>query len=54
MQRPTRKARPQEMPYIGPDFPSLRDPNLACGILPGFPIRESYPIENQEELEKNF
>jgi hypothetical protein len=42
------------MPYIGPDFPSLRDPNLACGILPGFPIRESYPIENQEELEKTF
>src|ERR1700732_3476732 len=34
--------------------PNLRDPRIAYGIISGFPVHESYPIENRAALDKLF
>lgn len=34
--------------------PNLCDPEVAYGIISGFPVHDSYPIDNRDELDKLF
>ena len=34
--------------------PNLCDPEIAYGIISGFPAHDSYPINNRDELDKLF
>jgi hypothetical protein len=34
--------------------PNLCDPEIAYGIISGFPVHDSYPIDNREKLDKLF
>lgn len=34
--------------------PNFRDPTIACGIISGFPLREAYPVDAREQLERLF
>jgi hypothetical protein len=32
----------------------LRDPGVAYGVISGFPVHDTYPLEDREELDKLF
>jgi hypothetical protein len=32
----------------------FRDPGVAYGIISGFPVHDSYPLEDREKLDKLF
>jgi len=32
--------------------PMLKDPGAAYGVISGFPVHDSYPLEDREELDK--
>src|ERR1700686_1283390 len=34
--------------------PKLCDPDVAYGVISGFPMHDSYPVEDREELDKLF
>jgi hypothetical protein len=34
--------------------PKLRDPGVAFGVISGFPVHDSYPLDDREKLDKVF